>query len=98
MVDQLMYRSADIQDHLISSVRPVPKRPGWKGGGGVCVSPGWSLEMGEKGREELAGHLWSDGASLGSPFPVSLLHVSELLTGVETWQADCSCAQGDECE
>lgn len=84
--------------HLQSGGRMKTCRVDPQGGGGVCVSPGWSLEMGEKGKEELAGHLWSDGASLGSPFPVSLLHVSELLTGVETWQADCSCAQGDECE
>ena len=84
--------------HLQSGGRMKTCRVDPRGGGGVCVSPGWSLEMGEKGRQELAGHLWSDGASLGSPFPVSLLHVSELLTGVETWQADCSCAQGDECE
>ena len=55
------------------------------GGGGACVSTGWSLQMGEKGRQtssnfrgqEPAGRLWSDGV----PLSFSLLHVSELLTG-----------------
>lgn len=40
-------RSADIQDHLISSVRPVPKRPGWKGGGGGL----WFLPGGRAWRD-----------------------------------------------
>lgn len=78
------------------------QRVGPRGGGGVCVSTGWSLQMGEKGRQtsstfrgqEPAGRLWRDGV----PLTFSLFHVSELLTGVETWQADRSCAQRDGCE
>ena len=83
-----------------------PTPPEWGQGegsrGGACVSTGWSPQMGEKGRQtsstfrgqEPAGSLWSDGV----PLSFSLLHVSELLTGVKTRQADRSFTQGDGCE
>lgn len=69
--------------HLQSGVRMKTCRVDPRGGGGVCVSPGWSLEMGEKGRQtsstfrkqELAGHLWSDGAWCLSGVPLSFFFV-----------------------
>lgn len=72
---------------------------GW--GWGLCLYRLVSADGGERKTDllhlygqEPAGRLWSDGV----PLTFSLFHVSELLTGVETWQADRSCAQRDGCE